>query len=97
MADPDQRQSVYVRPDREEGTKLAEKHLLNGETAYALTILQHDDEPPKTTPTYLLNLNVGWADRIIAERMYLHDARGIAYALAALFDCGVSDLEGDDA
>jgi hypothetical protein len=70
-------------------------HLLNGETAHGLTIVQHDDEPPKATPTYMLNLNIGWADSIIAERMYLHDARGIAYILADALDCPVGDVEAE--
>lgn len=70
-------------------------HLLNGETANGLTIVQHDDEPPKATPTYMLNLNIGWADRIIAERMYLHDARGIAYLLADALGCSVGDVEDE--
>jgi hypothetical protein len=70
-------------------------HLLDGETAHGLTIIKHDDEPPRATPTYMLNLNVGWADRIIAERMYLSDARGIAYLLAAVLECPVGDVEAE--
>jgi hypothetical protein len=80
------------RDDRERGLF----HLLNGETAHGLTIVKHDDEPPKATRTYMLNLNIGWADRIIAERMYLSDARGIAYLLADALDCVVSDVEGGE-
>lgn len=67
-------------------------HILNGETAHGLTIIQHDDEPPQATPTYLLSLNVGWADHVIAERMYLNDARGIGYILAAALDCPLGDV-----
>lgn len=64
-------------------------HLLNGETAHGLTVIRHDDESPQATPTYLLNLNIGWADEIIAERMYLSHARGIAYILADALGCPV--------
>lgn len=71
-------------------------HLLNGETAEGLAIVQHHDKPPKATPTYMLNLNVGWSDHIIAERMYLHDARGIAYLLADALDCVVYEETPDE-
>lgn len=67
--------------------ELALHHLLNGETAEGLALTRHDDEPPQATPSYMLVMSVGWADEIIAERMYLHQARGIGHALAEVLEC----------
>lgn len=61
--------------------------LLNGETAEEVRVVPEEDSG--ATPLYMLVLSVGWAERIIASRMYDHDAKGLAYAVAALTDCRV--------
>lgn len=71
-------------------------HLLNGETAHGLAIVDDGEAPPKGTRTYMLVLNIGWADEIIAERMSLAHARGIAYVLADALECAVGDVEDED-
>jgi len=51
------------------------------------------EEEHGATPTFGLVLDVGWAERIIASGMYAHDALGIAYALACVFDCPIVEPE----
>lgn len=50
-------------------------------------------EPTSRTVHRPSDDDASWADQIIAERMYLSDARGIAYILADALCCPVSDVE----
>lgn len=69
----------------------AERELLNGETCERLAVF--DSTPVgHATKQYGITLDQGWCERIIASGMYDHDARGIAYALAAVLGCTQVDF-----
>lgn len=44
------------------------------------------------TPLFIVTLDVGWAQRIIAAGMYERIAVGVAHAIAAVLDCDVEQL-----
>ena len=47
------------------------------------------EEDHGATPTYMLVLDIGWAEKIIAQGMYERDARGVAFVLGAAMNCEV--------
>lgn len=78
----------------EDPRETARRLLLNGETASFVAVAQ--EEETGATPLYLLVLDEGWKQSIVASRMYRDDARGLAYALADVLDCPVEDLKAEE-
>jgi hypothetical protein len=63
-------------------------HLCSGEKAERI-IVTSDGETPEH---FLLTLDYGWAQTIIARCDYDHDAAGVASAVALALDCDVEWL-----
>lgn len=72
----------------------AERELLNGETAHRIVVF-NSTPTGNATQTYSIMLDQGWCERIIASGMYDHDARGIAFALAAVLDCSTVEFPAE--
>lgn len=58
--------------------------LLNGETAERIIVTNDGQHPDH----WLITLDYGWAQTIVATCDYPAHARGIAVALAEALDCG---------
>ena len=71
--------------------------LLDDESAELLRVMRHDERP-----VWLIVMDYGWAETIIAECDYDHHARGVALAVAEVLGCevewgqpaGHDDLDG---
>lgn len=74
-------------PEAEE----VEEQLCNAETAARVLVTRTDKPPVK----WLLTLDYGWAQTIIATCDYDHDAHGVAAAVAVALDCDVEWLDSE--
>jgi len=46
-----------------------------------------EQEHAGATPLFMVCVDYGWAETILASDAYAHHAQGLALAVAALFDC----------
>jgi hypothetical protein len=70
------------------GEEGPEEQLCGGEVAERV-IVTKDDEMPEH---FVLTLDIGWAQTVIARCDYDHDASGVAQAVALALDCDVEWL-----